>query len=884
LLIFSGMWSYGQNYHASGFIENKGQFRDQSGGINSDVLYVWQEGDFQMSFARNGFSYELKSRIQRESTGITEVRFHRIDVSFQNARSMCVIEASDYTADLNHYYLSDQQGQACQIEDVRSCKIIRYKEIYPGIDLEFIAQTSDGNKNVKYNFVLKPGANLEDIRLIYDGFSEGEAAVLDQNGDLFLPTTIVPIKENIPLSFEKINEYQSEVSIQYTKNEDGSIGFRNPDGRKTFNHEFVIDPSPTIGWSTYFGGAQIDIGWTTKLDGAGNVYIGGQTASTTLVATAGAHQGVFASAGGTYDGFIVKFDLSGARLWGTYFGGAADDQISGMYCDGGPNVYITGSTASTGMSTAGSFQVARNGSSDALLAKFNSAGVRQWSTYFGGASTDAAYEIVGDGAGNVYIGGQTGSTDVIGTAGSYLAAAPGGTDGFFAKFNSTGARIWSSYFGGASFDSVEGICVDNSGNLYITGNSISAIGISTVGTHQPVISGGSDAFLAKFTLAGAIIWSTYFGSTATELAKSVSSDIMGNVIIAGNTASNSGLITPGQYQIVYGGGSSDGFIAQFNSLGALNWCTYIGGSANDYISNVICDACNNLYFCGYTASTNGIAGALAAQTVYGGGSFDGFVGSLNSTGVYQWSTYFGGAASDQCQWMDVNVITGAYVTGSTLSTSAIATAGAYQTVQSGSFYSDAFLFKLVNIAVLPVELLYFDCKEINESGEVTCSWATASETENNYFGLERSVDGNIWEEITQIDGYGTTQSLHEYKWIDQHPIVGGCYYRLIQVDFNGYRTEGIIDFVSVNSSIQDIILYPVPVKDKLRVILPFDSGHIHWYIVNLEGKIMLSRNPIHNEESSSHFEINLASLPVGLYTIHLISPSGTNSVKRFIKD
>jgi hypothetical protein len=877
-LIISVVCGYSQNYHASGFIENKGQIKDQFGKSNNDVLFVWQQDDFQMLFTREGFSYELKSWENGE------VKFHRIDVRFQNARAMVLVEPSDYNIGVDHYYISDDAGNSIQIENVRSCNTIIYKEIYPGIDLEFITQSIGKDKKVKYNFVLQPGSSIDNIRLVYEGFDEGESAFLDTNGDLFLPTTLASIKENIPLSFERINGMQSEVSILFVKNDDGSIGFRNPDGCSIFEHEFVIDPSPTIGWSTYFGGVQIDIGWTTKLDGAGSVYVGGQTASTTLVATAGAHQGVFASAGGTYDGFIVKFDLNGVRLWGTYFGGSADDQISGMYCDGGANVYITGSTASNGMATVGSFQGARNGSSDVLLAKFNATGVRQWSTYFGGAGTDAAYEIVGDAGGNVYFGGQTGSSDVIGIVGSFLAVAPGATDGFFAKFSSAGSRIWSSFFGGTSFDSVEGICLDALGNLYITGNSVSAAGISTVGSHQPSLSGGSDAFLAKFTSAGAIIWGTYFGSTSTELAKSVSADVLGNVIIGGNTASNSGLITPGQYQIVFGGGTSDGFLAQFNSAGTMSWCTYFGGSANDYISNVICDACNNIYFCGYTASTNGIAGAGASQALYGGGSFDGFMGSLNSTGAYQWSTYFGGTASDQCQWIDANVITGAYATGSTQSTSAIATAGAYQTVQSSSAYSDAFLVKLVNIALLPVELLYFEAKEINESGKVECSWATVSETENDYFGLERSMDGKNWKEIAQINGSGTTQTYNEYKWIDENPLIGGCYYRLIQVDFNGQRTEGIIDYVKVNLSIDDIILYPVPAKDKLRAVVPIGSKYISWSIVNSEGKRIMLWNEVNEKENDGIIEIDISSLPAGLYTIQIVNSSFKNSTKSFIRE
>ena len=147
------------------------------------------------------------------------------------------------------------------------------------------------------------------------------------------------------------------------------------------NINVPVETTGDLQWATYYGDTEQDHGYSTATDPSGNVYLAGFTESTANIATAGAHQTV--QAGGT-DAFIVKFDTDGVRLWGTYFGGVENDNAYDVSTDNAGNVYIVGNTESqTGIATAGAYQTAHNNSDDGFIAKFNSAGVLQWASYYG---------------------------------------------------------------------------------------------------------------------------------------------------------------------------------------------------------------------------------------------------------------------------------------------------------------------------------------------------------------------------------------------------------------------------------------------------------------------------------------------------------------------
>jgi len=136
---------------------------------------------------------------------------------------------------------------------------------------------------------------------------------------------------------------------------------------------------------------------------------------------------------------------------------------------------------------------------DAFLVKFNSSGVRQWGTYYGGTVNDEESSCATDASGNVYLAGRTKSTTAIATTGAHQTTYGGGYyDAFLVKFNSSGVRQWGTYYGGTGTDEGRSCATDTSGNVYLAGYTQSTTGIATTGAHQTTYGGSSDAFLVKF--------------------------------------------------------------------------------------------------------------------------------------------------------------------------------------------------------------------------------------------------------------------------------------------------------------------------------------------------------------------------------------------------
>jgi hypothetical protein len=427
----------------------------------------------------------------------------------------------------------------------------------------------------------------------------------------------------------------------------------------------------------------------------------GFTSSNSDIATAGAHQTVYAGGPivfgtGGYDAFLVKFNSSGVRQWATYYGGSQDDMGISCAVDASGNVYMIGSTSSTsGIATAGAHE---NTINDGFLVKFNSNGVRQWGTYFEGNGNACTT----DASGNIYIVGLTNSTSGIATAGAHQTVMSGSGDAFLVKFNSSGVKQWGTYFGG-SYTLASGMekglscATDTLGNVYMTGHTPSTSGIATAGAHQTIYGGSStDAFLVKFNSSGVMQWGTYYGGAGVDIGYSCATDATGNVYLAGDTQqeflpASSGMTTIGAHQSAYGGGYSDGFLVKFDSNGLRQWGTYYGGSLLDVSFSCATDASGNVYMSGNTQSSAGIATSGAHQTTLN----DAFLVSFNSSGVRQSGTYCGGIKNVCTSDASGNV----YMTGYTQSNSDIATAGAHQTANGNNGYSDAFLVKFSGISV-----------------------------------------------------------------------------------------------------------------------------------------------------------------------------------------
>ena len=253
-------------------------------------------------------------------------------------------------------------------------------------------------------------------------------------------------------------------------------------------------------YSTYLGGNINDVAAGIAVDSAGNAYVTGYTASTNFP-TASPFQ---AAIGGASDAFVTKLNATGlVLLYSTYLGGSSDDVAAGIAVDSAGNAYVAGSAGSTNFPTTSSFQAASGGGvNDAFVTKLNATGsALAYSTYLGGNSYDSAYGIAVDSAGNAYVTGTTLSTNFP-TASPIQATHGGGeNDAFVTKLNATGsALVYSTYLGGNSYDSAQGIAVDSAGNAYVAGDTEST-NFLTASPFQAATGGGSqDAFVTKISI------------------------------------------------------------------------------------------------------------------------------------------------------------------------------------------------------------------------------------------------------------------------------------------------------------------------------------------------------------------------------------------------
>jgi Beta-propeller repeat len=259
-------------------------------------------------------------------------------------------------------------------------------------------------------------------------------------------------------------------------------------------------------YSTYLGGSgSNDYGNAIAVDGTGNIYITGTTNSANFPTTPGVYQTTIS---GTGDAFVSKFSSSGSLVYSTYLGGSGADPGYGIAVDSTGNIYVTGMTSSTNYpGTAGGYQPTHAGGTyDVFVAKFNSGWNLVYSTYLGGTGNDFGYGIAVDSTGNIYITGYTASTNFPTTPGAYQTANAGGAaDGSVTKFDSSGNLAYSTYLGGSNTDQGNGIAVDNTGNIYIVGQTPSTNFPTTPGAYQTTYGGGGtsqmDAFFASMTIA-----------------------------------------------------------------------------------------------------------------------------------------------------------------------------------------------------------------------------------------------------------------------------------------------------------------------------------------------------------------------------------------------
>ena len=348
--------------------------------------------------------------------------------------------------------------------------------------------------------------------------------------------------------------------------------------------------------------------------------------------------------GESVDGFVMELDNLAQHLYFSYyFGGAGTDTINGAALDAAGNLYVVGNTNSALFpATTGSAQTGLHGSQNAFVAGFASTtGYLIYSTYLGGSGTDYGNAIAVDAAGDAYVTGSTNSTNFPIAGGPFQSTLKGGADAFVAKIGPPGgALIYSTYLGGSGNDEGNGIAVDKSGAVFVTGDTASTDFPVLPGAYQSTFGGGaSNAFVTRLDGSGqTLLNSTYLGGKGADAGLAIAIDSTGNSYITGSTASTNFPITGDAFQSSIQG-TANAFVTGLNASGSgLLFSSYLGGSGTvsatvgDYGTAVALNCAAGLVVAGVTSSNNFPATSGTIMPAYPGEGPDGFVAQIAAAG------------------------------------------------------------------------------------------------------------------------------------------------------------------------------------------------------------------------------------------------------------
>ena len=536
---------------------------------------------------------------------------------------------------VNYFRGNDQKKWKSNIS---TYDVVDLGEVYKGIELKLKAY---GN-NVEKLFYVKPGANPDQIKINLSGIqpplSPFTSSVKDcpplaggggglrasglwvnEQGQLVAETELGPVTFTKPVAYQEIEGKKVNVEVEYNiqnreepdisplKREVRGVLNSKTHNSKLINPEFQVPDSQSL------------------------IY-GFKVAS--------------------YD--KTKELVIDPLLASTYLGGSSNDYGVAIAIDGSNNVYVTGNTSSTDFPvTSGAYDTPLGGDRDVFITKLDSSlSTLQASTYLGGSDSDYAYAIALDSSNNVYVTGNTSSSDFPTTSGAYDTSFNDGFDVFISKLDSSLSTLQAStYLGGGSYDIDEAsddransMDIDPSGSVYVTGYTNSPDFPVTSDAYDTSHGIYDDAFISKLNNdLSSLLASTFLGAedvieydkrSGNDSAGSLALDSSGNVYVTGDT---NGLFptTSGAYDISadfdYGSVNMEYevFISKMSSnLSSLLASTYLGSSEGEGATSLAIDSSGNVYVAGYTYSSGFPTTTGAYDTSFSGGS-DVFISKLD---------------------------------------------------------------------------------------------------------------------------------------------------------------------------------------------------------------------------------------------------------------
>jgi PKD repeat protein len=584
------------------------------------------------------------------------IRAHGYEVQFGSAGGRAEIQASGETPERRNYFLGDDRGQWAS--NVPSYEQILYRNLYPGIDLKLFAH----NGTAKYEFIVSPGADPGQIRLVYEGMT----GLALKDGFLVTTTTVNTVTETPPYCYQAISNGPQEVRSQYVLR-GNVLTFGFPEG---YRRDLLLVIDPYLVFSTYSGSFSDNWGFTATYDEAGNLYSGGIEFGSRFPVSSGAFQVKFS---GQTDVSVLKYNPEGTKLlYATYLGGGGKEVPHSLIVNKANELIILGTTSSTNFPTSANAYdrqldrgsvadplayraLALNGDtlnydggieylngSDLFVAKLNDAGTALLgSTFLGGKANDGLHipekaiingnrnvstvpiiknygdqfrgDVNVDEAGNIYIASTT-TSDNFPTVNAAQTMLKGGQDAVVCRFSPDLSELsWSTYLGGSGIDVATSLRVGASGTVYVCGGTTSRDLPASAGVVKPAFSDNQDGFVARMSATSAAPVLSYLGTDQLDQAYLIDLDANENVYVMG--------LTLGQYPVtagVYRNGNSGQFIhALNNTFTQTLFSTTIGsGRQSPDISPTafMVSDCGFIYLTGWGGDINQQQGETTSST------------------------------------------------------------------------------------------------------------------------------------------------------------------------------------------------------------------------------------------------------------------------------
>lgn len=322
-------------------------------------------------------------------------------------------------------------------------------------------------------------------------------------------------------------------------------------------------------------------------------------------------------------GFLLANFLSAEAQFLVKAGGLNQDEVLDIASDAAGNSYITGYFGSS-LSFPNSISVSSSGLSDIFLVKTDASGQVLWAVKAGGSADERGNAVCVDAVGNVYI---TGYFQGTATFGATSLTSAGAQDIFVAKYTSAGLLAWVRRAGGSNADISNGIAVDASGNVFISGEIKGNVDFGAVN----LTAQGSDAFVCKYDPSGTVLWAKNGAGPDNSRGLDLAVDAAGNVYGIGQFSNDITFDVAQANNIL-----NAVYLVKFDASGAEQWFRKIGGAASNIAYSIDVDASSNVYLTGdFTGNlvffpntgsplTNPYANRI-------------FIAKYNSSGSLQWS-------------------------------------------------------------------------------------------------------------------------------------------------------------------------------------------------------------------------------------------------------